>query len=176
MTKTPTAATLLMIRPATIGDVMPIAQVHVASWQETYPGLVPQDFLDKLDPLRRATMWTEVLSAGSRCVYVAADAEGHIVGFASGGENRTPEHPYAAELYTLYLLKAHHGKGAGKALFDAVVTHLKRDGHRSMLLWVMTGNKTEHFYKALGGKEIVRKTFELAGAEVEEIGLGWDLL
>lgn len=37
-----------MIREAIESDVEAIAHVHVASWRETYPGIMPQPILDSL--------------------------------------------------------------------------------------------------------------------------------
>ena len=38
----------IAIRLATLGDEIQLAQVHIKSWQESYKGLVPQEYLDRL--------------------------------------------------------------------------------------------------------------------------------
>ena len=79
-------------REATTDDASAIGALHVASWRETYAGLLPQDMLDRLSAESRAAMWATVLDApanpnGTR-VYVAESA-GEIVGFgACGGQRR----------------------------------------------------------------------------------------
>ena len=38
------------IRQATLADADEIGAVHVRSWQSAYKGLLPQQYLDRLDP------------------------------------------------------------------------------------------------------------------------------
>jgi hypothetical protein len=45
------------IRPARMQDVPEIAVVHVRSWQAAYRGLLPQAYLDGLDPAQRIGQW-----------------------------------------------------------------------------------------------------------------------
>ena len=47
----------MKIRPAVLQDAPSIAHVHVASWRATYPGIVPQSFLDSLDELQFTERW-----------------------------------------------------------------------------------------------------------------------
>jgi hypothetical protein len=51
------------IRPARLEDVPEIAVVHVRSWQAAYQGLLPQAYLDGLDPGQRIGQWERALSA-----------------------------------------------------------------------------------------------------------------
>lgn len=39
-----------MVRSARVEDAGAIARVNVDTWRTTYPGIVPQDYLDALDP------------------------------------------------------------------------------------------------------------------------------
>jgi len=50
-----------MIRLATQHDVLPIAQVHVQSWRESYQNIIKQEILDKLSVEQRAALWRSVL-------------------------------------------------------------------------------------------------------------------
>jgi hypothetical protein len=50
------------IRTARMQDVPEIAAVHVRSWQAAYRGLLPQAYLDGLDPGQRTGQWEQVLS------------------------------------------------------------------------------------------------------------------
>jgi len=34
----------ILIREAIVGDEAAIAKVHIQSWQESYKGLIPQDY------------------------------------------------------------------------------------------------------------------------------------
>lgn len=46
------------LRPARPGDEAAVAQAHVRAWQQGYRGLLPDDYLDRLDPLARASRYT----------------------------------------------------------------------------------------------------------------------
>ena len=51
------------IRAARMQDAPEIAVVHVRSWQAAYRGLLPQAYLDGLDPAQRIGRWERSLSA-----------------------------------------------------------------------------------------------------------------
>jgi hypothetical protein len=52
---------LVDVRPARAGDVPQIALIHVRSWQGAYRGLMPQEYLDGLQPDQRAGLWERAL-------------------------------------------------------------------------------------------------------------------
>lgn len=167
---------MLTVRPAKWEDAPGIAAVHVSSWRETYVGIVPDEFLARLSVERREMMWRDALQEGSgraHGIFVAETPAGEIVGFASGGNNRTPEFGFTGELYAIYLLKAHQRRGVGKLLFQAVVSDLKASGHDSMMLWVLEDNRTVDFYKRMGGVPSGSKVEEIGGKPLKELALGW---
>ena len=57
-----------MIRTAVESDVEAIAHVHVASWRETYPGIMPQEILDGLREEQRVDQWRAGSCPTGRCV------------------------------------------------------------------------------------------------------------
>lgn len=126
-----------------------MARVHVASWQETYRGLMPDEVLD--DPgfvARREQQWTRALSddrhAAYRCAVV--DRDGAVVGVAMSGPPEGPDAPSARHLYALYLRAAHHGSGAGTALLEAVLVP-----DEGATLWVTDPNpRAQAFYRKHG--------------------------
>jgi GNAT superfamily N-acetyltransferase len=137
--------------------------------------MVPDDYLANLSYEEREGIWSRATSeAGhSSFVYVAEDEEGQVVGFASGGLNRTPATEYEGELYAIYLLEEHQGKGIGRHLASAVAKRLAQMGIHSMLVWVLKDNPACRFYEALGGEKVLEQEFELAGVTLTEIGYGW---
>jgi len=143
------------IRAAVAEDAVGVAQVHIRSWQETYRGLMPGNYLDNLNSLegeRRLGFWKKNLadSETARTTWVA-QKDDEIIGFISVGKSRDKEPVADGEVYAIYLLKAHQGSGIGRALFDAGVTVLKEMGMKSASLWVAKGNETEGFCRHLGG-------------------------
>ena len=130
------------IRMATAHDAAAIAKVHVESWRTTYKGIVPDDFLAHLSYARREQFWRQVLTEpGSRTiVYVAEDAQGTVIGFASGGPERSGDPVYTGELYAIYLLAQHQGLGIGRQLVMPLAHHLWQGGMGGLLLWVLAAN------------------------------------
>ncbi len=41
-----------LIRAAEPADAAALGRVHVRAWQAAYPGVMPDDFLDGLDPVQ----------------------------------------------------------------------------------------------------------------------------
>ena len=145
----------IQIRPAMARDVPAIATVHVRSWQETYRGLVPQDYLDGLDPARRAAGWERSvrgLPRPGRGVLVAESSDG-IVGFSSFRPARDPDcdPERVGELLTIYLLPSALGKGIGRGLMAAAVSALADAGYAEAVLWVLDTNaRARSFYAKAG--------------------------
>lgn len=165
----------MAIRMATVADVAAIARVHVESWRTTYKGIVPADFLASLTYAQREPLWREVLSkpAGASLVYVAEDARGDIVGFASGGRERSRDPVYSGELYAIYLLERWQRQGLGRQLTVTLVGQLVQAGLTSLLVWVLAENRSRRFYEALGGQQVRQQPVTIGGAELTEVAYGW---
>ena len=112
------------IRAARIEDVPEIAVVHVRSWQAAYGGLLPQAYLDGLDPSQRTGRWERSLSATdwSHGGTLVADADGRLSGFVSFGPARDDdaESRRAGEIYAIYLLPAAWDEGIGRQQVNRV--------------------------------------------------------
>ncbi|HZD98497.1 MAG TPA: N-acetyltransferase, partial [Micromonosporaceae bacterium] len=52
---------MISVRPATLDDSERIADIHVKTWQAAYAGVMPQDFLDRLDLGARTAMWRRAI-------------------------------------------------------------------------------------------------------------------
>jgi hypothetical protein len=80
------------IRIATPDDAPALAEMHVASWRETYLGLLPEKMLASLSVESRAAAWAKIMqepaTQRSTMVYIA-DYDGAIVGLGSCGSQRT---------------------------------------------------------------------------------------
>jgi GNAT superfamily N-acetyltransferase len=165
----------IVLRPADAKDAEEIARVHVASWQETYRGIVPDDFLDNLSIQRRTEQWMRSLSDPSNPYRhaVVSEVDGRIAGFSSYGFPREKDEEFDGELYALYLLKSAQGRGIGKMLFFEAARGLLELDSSSMLVWVLKDNPTRGFYEHLGGVYVREKPIEIGGRELMEIAYGW---
>ena len=165
-----------IIRDATMADAVGIASVHVVSWRETYPGIIPATFLERVSLDRRTAHWQQQLATppkGTATLVAERPDTGEIVGFADAGPNRSPELGFDAELYALYLLKTCQGAGIGRELVRANAARLLRAGYRSLCTWVLAENSSCGFYKALGGTVIGEKEESFDGVPLRELAYGW---
>src|SRR5436190_10727066 len=157
----------MIIREATPTDAPAIARVHVDSWRTTYKGFVPDKVLAELSYEERENLWDRSLSQVGRdrgvFCYVAEDEAGQIVGFASGGPERTGDAVYKGEVYAIYILQSHQGKGLGHRLMSACGDRLIKAGIRTLLVWVMAQNPACRFYEALGGVKVHERQEAMRG-------------
>lgn len=127
------------------GDEEGKGYVHYASRHETYVGLMPQEYLDKV------TL--------DYCIHIArtypqntivAIVDEKIVGFScymEEAENRASKKP-SSEIMALYVLKEYQKQGIGYALLQAV---LKRLTPKTVILFVLEGNdRAIEFYQKAG--------------------------
>ena len=162
-----------VIRPATIDDTRAIAEVHVASWRATYPGIVPQSYLDSLNVDERAARWRDSFAPASDMAIYVAEHDGAVCGFASGGPARVEFPGLAGELYAIYLLPEVQAKGIGAQLFSAIAGHLQKVGHTGMYVWVLEENRACGFYERIGGTRIQSAEIEIGGKMLIEVAYGW---
>ncbi len=166
----------IRIRTARLLDAEGIAGVHVASWQETYRGIMPQRFLDARTVKDRTALWELSLSqlGQGKVVLVAEEADGGIVGFVSGGPARIEEFGPGAEIYALYVLKRHQGRGLGRALFDDCRAALRQAGMERLTLSVLRANPSRGFYLKMGGRPVGRGEVVRGGQLLAEERFLWE--
>jgi ribosomal protein S18 acetylase RimI-like enzyme len=158
---------------ASDADVLPMAKVHILSWRETYPGMLPDRMLEHMSVAAEAIRWQRMLDhprAGG--IAFVAEQYGAIVGYGSCGEQRTSllhGRGFTGEVGELYVLRSAQRQGAGSGLMRAMADALLERRHRAMSLWVLEQNQAaRRFYEGLGGTLIARKRAELA-----EVAYGW---
>lgn len=139
-----------LIVPAGPGDADALARLHVATWRETYPGLLPAGYLAAMDEERHARRWRGQLKSVDRPAPVLlAEQRGGLVGYCAAGRARGGE----AEVFTLYLLRRVQAAGLGARLLRAMARVLKGDGARALHLWVLSNNRDARgFYDRMGGE------------------------
>lgn len=168
------------IRAATPGDAAAIAKVQVASWHETYAGLIPDAMLAALSVDERTTRWARILGAASdplgSSVFVAERA-GEVVGFASCGPQRDEAlraRGFPGEISAIYVLQGAQNAGTGRRLMRAAARSLHDRGCHAASLWVLRDNQpARSFYERLGGAVIGEKEDHRDGATLVELAYGW---
>lgn len=163
----------IKIRKADLIDTKGIAKVHVESWKTTYANIVPDEYLNNLTYDSREQIWINNIPNGG--VYVAENNEGEIVGFSSGGKERSGKYNgFDGELYAIYILKDYQGQGIGKALVKPIIDEIKEMGLNSMLVLVLKDNISRLFYESLGGKKIDTVEVQISGKKLYELVYGWE--
>jgi GNAT superfamily N-acetyltransferase len=161
------------VRRAVMADVQELARVQIASWRESYRGIIDDDYLDAMSFDRHAAMWAHAVSSGAAAFL--AELDGAIVGIANGGRRRRHARwcPQAGELYLLYVLKRAQSHGIGRGLFDAVQLNLAAMGHGDMTVQVLSANSACQFYERLGGVRIGSVNVEVGKQFLEETVYQW---
>lgn len=160
------------IRKAMPADSKGIAKVHVDSWRTTYKNLFPDEYLQSISYESREELWNRSIPNGY--VFVAENDKGEIIGFSSGGKERTGKYAnYEGEIYAIYILQEYQGKGIGRQLVKSLIEQLTKVGIHSMTVLVLEENPSKHFYQSLGAKEIDQLQDTIAEKEVIELVYGW---
>jgi RimJ/RimL family protein N-acetyltransferase len=152
------------VRPARPEDSEAIGRVHVAAWRAAYRGLMPDDFLDSLDPAARARRWRAALLEGpgdgrywaeghEALALIIEDDDGQVAGINVVGPSRRQEPAGVGELWMINLEPAAWGRGLATELLGAASDELRRSGYVEAVLWVVAGNaRARRFYEREGWK------------------------
>jgi RimJ/RimL family protein N-acetyltransferase len=164
--------TEVTIRTATVEDAPAIARVLIASWQEAYAGIVPQEYLDALDPAGREAQWADNVRNGPRngARTFVADNGSRILGFASVGPALDEDASRGQEqIYAIYLDPAMWGKGVARDLMRTVLGDVPNG--TPLTLWVLADNeRARHFYRRNGfTPDGAERLEEVAGAQLLEV-------
>jgi GNAT superfamily N-acetyltransferase len=145
----------MAVRPAGVDDAARIAEIHVRSWQVAYQGLMPQDYLDGLDPAQRlATRIERLETADWSCggCFVVTGVDGQLAGFADTGRTRDADvSDRVGEIRAIYLVPDAWGQGLGRELMSAALDHLTTCSYEQVALWVLDTNaRARRFYEMAG--------------------------
>lgn len=160
----------MRVRPATAADAVRIAGIHISSWQATYAGVFPDEYLQSLDVGQRVDRWRRILQTRPESDHVLVAADHDVRGFAHFGPSRDDDRADAGELYAIYVDPSSAGSGAGRALVGAGERLLAEHGYADAIVWVLDGNMSARgFYEHLGwAAEATVKRATIGGVSVLE--------
>jgi ribosomal protein S18 acetylase RimI-like enzyme len=163
------------ISPAGPADARALARVHVKSWRETYPGLLPQTALNRMSESAHARRFAiDLTHAEPGQLTLIAEGPDGAVGYASGVVLKSDGRAADAEVHTLYVLRAAQGAGIGRALLQASARVLRAEGARSLMLFVLSGNeKARGFYERMGGRAFAEVASNGWGRGLTETAYRW---
>jgi ribosomal protein S18 acetylase RimI-like enzyme len=165
----------MTVRPACEEDIPSIAYVHVESWRTTYRGIVADSFLADLSYQKHEERNRRNMAQAGAIYRVAESPPDGIVGFLSGGPERSGDLHFPGELYAIYILHQHRRHGGGRALVEQWAAMLRRGAINAALVWVLAENKPAIvFYERLGAKYLREQTIEIGGVALKEFAYGWE--
>jgi GNAT superfamily N-acetyltransferase len=141
-----------VIRLARASDACAIAAVHVASWEGSYRGILPDEEFEKRPLTLREQQWSSWLTDPRKRTLVACDPDGVVQGFAGATLLDRAQHGYDSYLATLYLRPQVKRRGMGRALLRAIASELTCAGARNMALRTLRLNTARQFYERLGAR------------------------
>ncbi len=161
------------IVPAGPSDAAELARVHVQAWRETYAGILPSSYLERMSAPLHARRWRARLMRMNE-ITLAAEGPDGLVGYASGQWARDRGERDEGEITTLYVLRAAQGGGLGKALLVGVARALAAEGARSLVIWVLRENRhARGFYERLGGMAQETRREQVAGGAAPSVAYRW---
>lgn len=163
------------ISPAGPADAAALGQVHVSSWRETYPGLLPQAALARMSPRIHAHRFArELTHAQAGQVTLLAEGADGAVGYVSGALLKGDGRAADAEVFTLYVLRSAQRAGVGRGLLRGAARVLRAEGARSLMLFVLTGNeRARGFYERMGGEAFAEVASQGWGEGLTETAYRW---
>jgi GNAT superfamily N-acetyltransferase len=139
------------IREARPEDAIAVAELHIRAWQAAYRGLLPDDFLDRLDVEERASRYSFGSAEPGAPQTILATFGERIGGFATIGPSRDDDAPGMGEIYALYVEPRSWRGGVGRLLLEEARGRLRERGFEEAILWVLVGNEgAARFYLADG--------------------------
>jgi ribosomal protein S18 acetylase RimI-like enzyme len=171
------------IRVATPNDAQALGAMHVASWLETFTGLLPDKMLSSLSIQSRAAAWAKIMqepATGRSTAIYLAEHQGTIIGFGSCCAQRTESlktKGYDGEISAIYVLREFQKRKIGTRLCRAMSSDLLHRGFKAAALWVLRDNtRARRFYERYGGKVIAEREDVRDGTVLVELSYGWSEL
>lgn len=151
-----------IIRKKERKDCKDIAHVVTVAWNETYKGIVPDEFLNNLykNEEQRATDSFKNFDEKNNHEFVL-EVDNKVVGFINVGATDDTSYNNCGEIYALYIINGYKGYGYGKKLMKTGIKELKIMKYDKMIIGCLQGNPSNEFYKYIGGELIKTRIFEI---------------
>lgn len=162
----------MRIRVADPQDADGIARVHVAAWQDNYPGLIAANLIEDRTFERRQMLWRRVLAEGTALVFVADDC-GTIAGFASARPLNPTVDGFDAYLQAIYVRTESKSQGIGRALLRALAAALIKQDCANLALRTLRFGDARGFYERLGAR-LVPDGFTLDAGTFDDVVYAFD--
>jgi ribosomal protein S18 acetylase RimI-like enzyme len=169
-----------LIRVATEADLRAVAEIHVASWQDAYQGIIPDALLADRSVEDSLSGWRRTFAKYPANITVAAAQDGVVRGFCCAGPVVDPvkNASFEFEIYGLHVSPDFRQQGFGAALVGEAFARAKeREGMDSAIVWTLRDLRlSRRFYEREGGKVVKTGVWSVAGFQLPELAYGWTSL
>lgn len=159
------------IRELTYDTIADYMQVNTKAWQETYRGIINDDFLEKINKeidnnirKQQDKFYNENKTYQRYILYVNDKA----VGMFSIDKCRLEQYSNSGEIVALYLLNEVKGLGYGKIIFKYALNELLKCGYKSAVVCCLKLNISNEFYKHMGCQYISTRIWTVGEQQLEE--------
>jgi ribosomal protein S18 acetylase RimI-like enzyme len=139
-------------RIATPKDIETIAKLHALSWQNSYRGMLTDDYLDNHVLTDRIEVWTQRINEPvENQIIILKEIDNTVVGFVCAYGSQIDE--FGTFIDNLHVLPTYKGKGIGRDLMREV-SHwsLQYFNQPKLYLKVLEDNHAARFfYEKVGG-------------------------
>lgn len=142
-----------IIRKRKKEDAQELAHAIATVWNDTYKGIVNEEFLNNLFNYENDSAEKIKKHIVDQPNYYILEINNRIAGWIYF-ELDSDKYKDAAEIHSLYILKEYQGKGYGKKLYNFAVDMIKKNKIEKLVIGCLDGNKSNDFYKHIGGKYI----------------------
>jgi 3-deoxy-manno-octulosonate cytidylyltransferase (CMP-KDO synthetase) len=161
------------IRRAKRRDLPLVAAVHVESWQRSFAGIAPDDYLQSMSVEERLKAFSERECDEPYTMLVAEHPTEGIVGFADFGKSKL-KGDFDAQIYSIYFLPEYQRRGLGSRLFERSVSRMLRDNVKTLCIDSLEVSPYRSFYEKIGGRVVGKDSHKLGNEEFATVIYGWD--
>lgn len=170
----------MLIRPAEKNDLFSIARIHIASWQDAYAGVVPEEVLASRNIEQSLSAWQSTFERYPDNISVAVNEADGIVGFCCAGPvvDLARSGPFEFEIYGLHVQPDARRLGIGTALLHASFERASGClGMKSAIIWTLHNLQlSRRFYEREGGQLVKTDRWKLGEWSLSEVAYGWPKL
>jgi len=138
-------------------DCKEIVEFITKTWNETYRGIVNEDFLSKLYETedKRYNNAINNFDENNNLQYIVKN-DNKIIAYLKLSKKEK-----CIELQSLYVLKTFQNNGIGKLLLNKAFEEAKIMGYDKIYIGCIDSNKSNGFYQKMGGKIVSKREFKL---------------
>ena len=150
-------------------DCKAIAEFITRTWNETYRGIVDDEFLDNLKNTEEKRYINAINNFDEKSdIQYIIKKDKKIIAYLKLSKIKDDEYKEYIELQSLYVLKEYQKAGIGKELIQKAFNEAKKAGYKKMIIGCLEENRSNGFYKKMGGKFVKKREFKLPNQTLYE--------